>query len=134
MVRRDMMSETEKITINIGSVDLGRIDLLVQEGFYASRADFVRTAIRNQLERQKTAVDSITSRKSMVIGTLSFTRHELEQKRDENEMINVKVIGMFILTDDVTPQLAMDTIQSVTVRGVFKAPEDVKEALKDRLH
>ena len=128
------MSDTEKITVNIGIVDLGRIDLLVQEGFYASRADFVRTAIRNQLERQKTAVDSITSRKSMVIGTLSYNRHELDQKRDENEMINVKVIGMFILTDDVTPQLALDTIQSVTVRGVFKAPVDVKEALKDRLH
>ena len=70
----------------------------------------------------------------MVIGTLSFTRHELEQKRDENEMINVKVIGMLILTDDVTPQLALDTIQSLTVRGVFKAPDDVKEALVDRLH
>jgi Arc/MetJ-type ribon-helix-helix transcriptional regulator len=127
------MSDTEKITVNIGIVDLGRVDLLVQEGFYASRADFVRTAIRNQLERQRSAVDSITSRKSMVIGTLSFNRHELDQKREDNEMINVKVIGMFILTDDVTPQLALDTIQSVTVRGVFKAPEDVKEALKDRL-
>jgi len=128
------MSDTEKITVNIGIVDLGRVDLLVQEGFYASRADFVRTAIRNQLERQKTAVDSITTRKSMVIGTLSLNRHELDQKRDDNEMVNVKVIGMFILTDDVTPQLALDTIQSVTVRGVFKAPEDVKQALKDRLH
>lgn len=128
------MSDTEKITVNIGIVDLGRVDLLVQEGFYSSRADFVRTAIRNQLERQKTTVDSITTRKSMVIGTLSYNRNELEQKRDENEMINVKVIGMFILTDDVTAQLALDTIQSVTVRGVFKAPEDVKEALKDRLH
>jgi Arc/MetJ-type ribon-helix-helix transcriptional regulator len=128
------MSDTEKITINIGIVDLGRVDLLVQEGFYASRADFVRTAIRNQLDRQKTAVDSITTRKSMVIGTLSYNRHELEQKLTENEMINVKVIGLFILTDDVTPQLAQDTIQSVTVRGVFKAPEDVKEALKDRFH
>lgn len=127
------MSDTEKITINIGSVDLGRIDLLVQEGFYASRSDFIRTAIRNQLDRQKTAVDSISTRKSMVIGTLSYNRHELEQKRDENEMINVKVIGMFILTDDVTPQLALDTIQSVTVRGVFKASEAVKEALIDRL-
>jgi len=70
----------------------------------------------------------------MVIGTLSYTRHELEQKRDDNEMINVKVIGMFILSDDVTPQLALDTIQSVTVRGVFKAPEDVKQALSDRFH
>lgn len=128
------MSDTEKITVNIGIVDLGRIDLLVQEGFYASRADFIRTAIRNQLERQKSAVDSITTRKSMVIGTLSYNRHELEQKREENEMVNVKVIGMFILTDDISPQLALDSIQSVTVRGVFKAPEDVKEALQDRLH
>ena len=127
------MSETEKITVNIGGVDLGRIDLLVQEGFYSSRADFIRTAIRNQLERQKSAVDSISTRKSMVIGTLTYNRRELEQKRDDNEMINVKVIGMFILTDDVTPQLALDTIQSLTVRGVFKAPEDVKQALEDRL-
>ena len=128
------MSDTEKITVNVGIVDLGRVDLLVQEGFYASRADFVRTAIRNQLESQKTAVDSITTRKDMVIGTMSFNRRELEQKLEDNEMINIKVIGMFILTDDITPQLALDTIQSVTVRGVFKAPEDVKNALKDRLH
>lgn len=128
------MSDTEKITVNIGTVDLGRIDLLVQEGFYSTRADFIRTAIRNQLERQKTTVDSITTRKSMVIGTLSYNRHDLEEKRDENEMINVKVIGMFILADDVTPQLSLDTIQSVTVRGVFKAPDDVKDALIDRLH
>ena len=128
------MSDTEKITINIGSVDLGRVDLLVQEGFYSSRADFIRTAIRNQLERQKTAVESISTRKSMVIGTLGYNRSELEKKREANEMVNVKVIGMFILTDAVTPNLALDTIQSVTVRGVFKAPDDVKEALSERLH
>lgn len=128
------MSETEKITINIGGVDLGRIDLLVQEGFYASRSDFIRTAIRNQLEQQKSAVDSISLRKSMVIGTLSFSRKDLEDKKKKNEKINVKVIGLFILTDDVTPQLALDTIQSVTIRGVFKAPDDVKEALAERLN
>jgi len=128
------MTETEKITVNIGSVDLGRIDLLVQEGFYSSRADFIRTAIRNQLERQRTTVDSITTRKSMVIGTLSYSRKELEKKREDNEMVNVKVIGMFILTDDIPTDLALDTIQSVTVRGVFKAPEDIKEALADRIH
>ena len=128
------MSDTEKITVNIGIVDLGRIDLLVQEGFYASRADFIRTAIRNQLERQKSAVDSISTRKSMVIGTLGYNRSELEKKRENNEMVNVKVIGLFILADDVTPELALDTIQSVTVRGVFKAPDDVKDALEERLH
>ena len=128
------MVDTEKITVNLGIVDLGRIDLLVQEGFYSNRADFIRTAIRNQLERQKSAVDSITSRKSMVIGTQTYSRSELEKKRDNNEMVNVKVIGLLIIRDDVTPELALDTIQSVTVRGVFKAPEDVKKALQDRLH
>ena len=127
------MAETEKITVNIGSVDLGRIDLLVQEGFYSSRADFIRTAIRNQLERQKTTVDTISTRKSMVIGTLGYTRKDLEKLREDNETINVKVIGLFILGDDITPQLALDTIESVTVRGVFKAPEDVKKALADRI-
>lgn len=128
------MSDTEKITINIGIVDLGRIDLLVQEGFYSNRADFIRTAIRNQLEKQQTTVDSISTRKSMVIGTLSYNRKNLEEKLENNEMINVKVIGMLILTDDIPPQLALDTIQSITVRGVLKAPEDVKKALADRIH
>lgn len=128
------MPDTEKITVNVGIIDLGRIDLLVQEGFYASRADFIRTAIRNQLEHQRNVVDSISSRKSMVIGTLSYNRSELEKKRENNEMINVKVIGLFILADDVTPSLALDTIQSVTVRGVFKAPDDVKHALEERLN
>ncbi len=128
------MSDTEKITVNVGIVDLGRIDLLVQEGFYSNRADLIRTAIRNQLDRQKTAVDSISSRKSMVIGTLGYSRKNLEEKRENKEMVNVKVIGMFILSDDVTPDLALDTIQSATVRGVFKAPDDVKKALADRLH
>lgn len=128
------MSDSEKITVNVGSVDLGRMDLLVQEGFYSNRADFIRTAIRNQLERQSTAVDSITNRKSMVIGTQVYTRKELEEKRENNELVNVKVIGMLILTDDITTALALETIQSVTVRGVFKASEDVKTALKDRIH
>jgi Arc/MetJ-type ribon-helix-helix transcriptional regulator len=128
------MSETEKITVNIGGVDLGRIDLLVQEGFYSNRADFIRTAIRNQLDRQQTVVDSISTRKSMVIGTLNYSRKDLEQTKAKNEMINVKVIGMFILADDIPVDLAIETIHSVTVRGVFKAPEDVKEALANRIH
>jgi Arc/MetJ-type ribon-helix-helix transcriptional regulator len=129
-----IMSDTEKITVNLGIVDLGRIDLLVQEGYYSTRADFIRTAIRNQLDRQQTAVESITTRKSMVIGTLNLTRKDLEQKRETKEMVNVKVIGMLILSDDISPSLALDTIQSITVRGVIKAPEDVKDALAERFH
>jgi Arc/MetJ-type ribon-helix-helix transcriptional regulator len=128
------MTDSEKITINIGSVDLGRIDLLVQEGFYSNRTDFIRTAIRNQLERQSTTVDSIKSRKSMVIGTLVFNNRDLQEKKANNEMVNIKVIGMLILADDITPELALDTIQSITVHGVFKAPDDLKEVLKERIN
>jgi len=127
------MTDSEKITINIGSVDLGRIDLLVKEGFYSNRADFIRTAIRNQLERQSNTVDSIKSRKSMVIGTQIYTFQDLMKKKEANEMVNIKVVGMLILTDDISPQLALETIQSITIHGVFKAPDDVKEALKDRI-
>lgn len=127
------MTDSEKITINIGSVDLGRIDLLVKEGFYSNRADFIRTAIRNQLERQSNTVDSIKSRKSMVIGTQVYTFQDLMKKKEENEMVNIKVVGMLILTDDISPQLALETIQSITIHGVFKAPDDVKEVLKDRI-
>jgi Arc/MetJ-type ribon-helix-helix transcriptional regulator len=127
------MTDTEKITINIGSVDLGQIDLLVKEGFYSNRADFIRTAIRNQLERQSNAVDSIKSRKSMVIGTQVYSSRDLMEKKDKNEKVNIKVVGMLILTDDITPQLAQETIESITIHGVFKAPEDIKDALKDRI-
>ena len=127
------MTDTEKITINIGSVDLGRIDLLVEEGFYSNRADFIRTAIRNQLDKQSNAVDSIKSRKSMVIGTQIYAYRDLIEKKDNNEMVNIRVVGMLILADDITPQLALETIESITVHGVFKAPEDVKDALQDRI-
>ena len=127
------MTDTEKITINIGSVDLGRIDLLVEEGFYSNRADFIRTAIRNQLDKQSNAVDSIKSRKSMVIGTQIYAYRDLMKKKDNNEMVNIRVVGMLILADDITPQLALETIESITVHGVFKAPEDVKDALQDRI-
>ncbi|MCJ7658351.1 MAG: hypothetical protein MUO67_04285 [Anaerolineales bacterium] len=127
------MAETEKITINMGVVDLGRVDLLVQEGFYSSRTDFIRTAIRNQLDKQADEVEKVVSRKEMVIGTIFYNRKELEGLKAKKEKLNIKVIGMFILAPDVRPALALATIESVTIHGAFKAPEDVKLALADRL-
>lgn len=127
------MTDSEKITINLNGVDLGRIDLLVQEGYYGNRADFIRTAIRNQLEKHADAVDHAATRKSMVIGTLAFSRKELEAHQQKQEKVNVKVIGMFLIADDVSPELALAVIDSATVMGVFKAPEAVKKALADRI-
>jgi len=114
-------------------VDLGRIDLLVQEGFYSSRTDFIRTAIRNQLDKQAETVDQVANRREMVIGTLMYNRKDLETLKAKKTMVKIKVIGLFILTQDVTPELALATIDSVTVHGGFKAPEDVKVALADRI-
>ena len=127
------MTDTEKITINMSPVDLGRIDLLVQEGFYSSRTDFIRTAIRNQLDKQAETVDQVANRREMVIGTLMYNRKDLETLKAKKTRVKIKVIGLFILTQDVTPELALATIDSVTVHGGFKAPEDVKVALADRI-
>lgn len=127
------MTDTEKITINMSPVDLGRIDLLVQEGFYSSRTDFIRTAIRNQLDKQAETVDQVANRHEMVIGTLMYNRKDLETFKNKKVKVKIKVIGLFILTQDVTPELALAVIDSVTVHGGFKAPEDVKVALADRI-
>ena len=127
------MNESEKLTINIGTVDLGRIDLLVQEGFYGNRTDFIRTAIRNQLERHAGEVADAITRRDMVIGTITYNRKALEALKAKKEKLNIKVIGLFILAQDVTPALALATIETVVVHGVFKAPEDVKVALAERL-
>lgn len=127
------MTETEKITINMGMVDLGRIDLLVEEGFYGNRTDFIRTAIRNQLDKHADEVSHVATRKDMVIGSLIYTRKDLEVFKARKQKLNIKVIGFFILSQDVTPALALEVIESVKVHGAFKAPDEVKIALKDRL-
>jgi Arc/MetJ-type ribon-helix-helix transcriptional regulator len=127
------MADTEKVTINMSVVDLGQIDLLVDEGFYSSRTDFIRTAIRNQLNQHSEAVKQSITRRTMALGTVGFTRAELEKRKEKGEMLDVRVVGVFVLTSDVTPALARETIQSIKVMGVFRASEAVKAALADRM-
>lgn len=126
------MADTEKITINMSIVDLGQIDLLVNEGFYSSRTDFIRTAIRNQLGTHADSIKQTTTRKTMAIGAVGYTRAELEQRLAAKTQLEVKVVGLFYLGDDVTPELAAAVIRSVEVFGVFRASEAVKTALADR--
>lgn len=120
------MSETEKITINLGLVDLGQIDLLVQEGFYSNRTDFVRTAIRNQLTTHAEEV-----RQTLVLGLQHYTRCDLEAVREAGETLEIKVLGLASIADDVDPELALETIDSVIVLGALRASQAVKSALKD---
>ena len=126
------VERSEKITINVGLVDLGQIDLLVEEGFYANRTDFIRTAIRRQLESRATAVADTVARRTLVLGTRHLSRSELEQLRDAGQKIELRVLGLATVADDVDPELALATIAAIEVLGAFRAPRAVKAALAPR--
>ena len=127
------MSETEKITINLGLVDLGQIDLLVQEGFYQNRTDFIRTAIRNQLNAHAEAVKQTVARKELVLGLQHYASRDLEAMRKVGETLEIRVLGLASIADDVTPELALATIDSIDVLGALRASPGVKAALADRI-
>lgn len=128
-----MMSETEKITINMGPVDLGQIDLLVREGFYSNRTDFIRTAIRNQISTHSEVVKETAARNTLVLGMQHFSRGDLEAMHASGERLQIKVLGLAVIADDVSPELALATIDSVEVLGAFRASPAVKRALAGRI-
>lgn len=130
---RDRLPDTEKITINLGYVDLGRIDLLVQEGFYSNRSDFIRTAIRSQLDSHRDTLSKSLERHTMELGLRDFSRAELEALRERGEVLHVRVVGLARFAPDVTPDLVRATIGSIAVLGALQARPEVKAVLTDRL-
>jgi Arc/MetJ-type ribon-helix-helix transcriptional regulator len=126
-------ADSEKITINLGYVDLGQIDLLVQEGFYGNRTDFIRTAIRNQLDRHTDAVRQSVARHRLDLGLRRFGRQELEAARAAGEKLHIQVLGLAVVEPDVSPELARDAIGSLHVLGALQASPEVRAALRDRL-
>jgi Arc/MetJ-type ribon-helix-helix transcriptional regulator len=133
MPRQVKPVDTEKITTNLGHVDLGRIDLLVEEGFYTNRTDFIRTAIRAQLATHGEEVAALVDRRTLELGLRDLTRAELEAARDAGTPLDIKVVGLARLAPDVTPELARAAIGSITVLGALQAPPAVKSALADRI-
>jgi Arc/MetJ-type ribon-helix-helix transcriptional regulator len=126
------VDKSEKITVNVGLVDLGQIDLLVKEGFYANRTDFIRTAIRRQLESRSEAVNNTVARRALTLGTQHLSRRDLEELRDAGQTIDLHVLGLATIANDVSADLALATISSVEVLGAFRAPKAVKAALVNR--
>jgi Arc/MetJ-type ribon-helix-helix transcriptional regulator len=126
--------DSEKVTINLGLVDLGKVDLMVQEGFYSSRTDFIRTAIRNHLAKHEDSLRQAIARKTIALGLMDFTRADLEQAKKAGKRLRIHVVGLARIAEDVTPTLALATIESVTVLGAFQASAAVRAALKDRIH
>ena len=123
----------EKLSINLGCVDLGQIDLLVQEGFYANRTDLIRTAIRNQLATHQDVVRQVVERKTLVLGIQHYSAADLAAVRDAGERLQIRVLGLATIAADVTPELALASIESITVLGALHAPAAVKAALATRL-
>ncbi|MBV8814602.1 MAG: CopG family transcriptional regulator [Verrucomicrobia bacterium] len=130
---RDKAGDTEKITINLGFVDLGHVDLLVKEGFYSNRTDFIRTAIRNQLANHADVVKQSIVRQTLELGLRHFSRADLEAAQAAGERLRIKVLGLASIGADVTPKLARETIESITVLGALRASPEIKTALADRI-
>ena len=126
------VEKREKITINIGLVDLGQIDLLVDEGFYANRTDFIRTAIRRQLDTRAEALESTVARRTLTLGVQHLSRGDLEALRDAGQPVELRVLGLATIADDVSPELALATVARVNVLGAFRASPAVKAALAPR--
>lgn len=128
-----MAAETEKITVNLGPVDLGQIDLLVAEAFYSNRTDFIRTAIRNQLATHAETVKQTVARKTLVLGLQHYTRQDLETMRVAGQRVQINVLGLVSIAEDVSPELALATIDTIVVLGAFRASDAVKRALAGRI-
>lgn len=130
---RARAGDTEKITINLGYVDLGHIDLMVQEGFYSNRTDFIRTAIRNQLDRHGDVVKQTVARKTLDLGLRHYSRDDLEAVRAARQTLHLNVLGLVSIAADVPAELARDTIASISVLGALHASAEVKATLADRM-
>jgi len=130
---RSKAGETEKMTINVGVVDLGQVDLLVQEGFYSNRSDLVRTALRNQLALHADTLRQTVARRTLMVGLQHLSRADLERAVAAGERLQVQVVGLARIADDVAPELASAAIESVTVLGAFQASPAVRKALADRI-
>ncbi|MDO9434584.1 CopG family transcriptional regulator [Hydrogenophaga sp.] len=125
--------DTEKMTVNVGVVDLGQVDLLVQEGFYTNRSDLIRTALRNQLALHADAVKQTLARRTLTVGLQHYSRGDLEQAVAAGQRLRVQVVGLARIANDVTPELAQQAIESVTVLGAFQASPAVRKALAGRI-
>lgn len=131
---RQHIPDSDKVTVNVGLVDLAQLDLLVNEGFYSNRTDFVRTAIRNQLQVHADALRQTVVRKRYVLGQHRYGRRELEQAVADGQQLDIHVLGLAVIEDDVTPELATAAIASIQVLGAFVAAPAIRQALADRIH
>ncbi|MFY3790655.1 CopG family transcriptional regulator [Ureibacillus sp. MALMAid1270] len=125
------MAETEKITINMNVVDLGKVDLLVEQGFYSNRTDFIKAAIRHQLSTYSIIVEPLIKEKAFAVGISYFNKHLLEEVLTQNKVLDIKVLGMLVLADDIDKELAIKTINSLKVYGVLKATPEIRNVIND---
>ena len=130
---RGRVAETEKITINLGAVDLGSIDLLVGEGFFSNRSDLIRTAVRNLLAAHRDIINGAVLRQDRTLGLRRITRAELEGLQQAGKRIRIGVVGLVVVDNDVPAALVEQTIAELSVLGSLQASPEVRRALAGRI-
>ena len=124
--------ETEKVCINLPAAELGKIDVLVAEGLFASRTDLIRSGIRSILDVHDDAVRRV-ARTEARIGYQLLMRSELEAARNSRQKLTLFVVGVLRIQGSVTPDLADATIDRIRIFGTVRGPAEVLTRLEDRI-
>jgi Arc/MetJ-type ribon-helix-helix transcriptional regulator len=127
-------SKPQQLNVTMDAEEIHQVDLMVEQGLYASRKDFLQLAARNLLREHGVEVPRPMTGELKVAGIAVHNRKSLEKLRAAGRQLELNVTGIFRLADDVTPELACAVIKSLTLRGTFEASAEVKATLKDRTH
>ena len=125
----------EKITVNLPVVDLGKIDYLVEQGFYNTRTEFIRTSIKSEIDKNSFAINRVIQVEDskegtfFSVGVISLNKSDLERYVTKNKKVAIFVMGMCFIGKNVTVELASKTIKSFKVYGIKKGPKDVMDYL-----
>ncbi len=125
----------EKITVNLPVVDLGKMDYLVSQGFYNSRAEFLRIAAKEQIGKNDSIFKALTEEHVkdknyfVGIGALTISREVFEKALKEGRKIKIFVMGMVKIANDVDIELISKTVKSFRAYGIKRGPPGVIEYL-----
>src|ERR1700685_1343240 len=80
------------------------------------------TSVTTRPDGAKTAASRLT----LELALRTYTRRDLEAVQAAGERLRIRVLGLATIADDVSPDLARATIESIVVLGALHAPADVR--------
>lgn len=123
------INSTEKITINVNTSDLGKIDLLIHEGYYSNRTDFIKSAIKSQVNKHDDEINMILSskkKKDWFVGVYVLTEDELQALKRYGRKKAIRGMGLLIVDKDVSLDLMKTSISAIETYGVCRCSSEIK--------